>query len=424
MNIFEEKQRSSRLLKNIIKARAEAEENIIKRRIHLPKDSKQTTAYGINQESLREERTITAANKQLKANLQQIFKSKKGDRGVDVLQQRKAFKIGNSLENNMRHSDHHIRPNQNSRNSSNDNSIPHRTASLRGTSFATAASKDGSHDRLEIQKQKQIRPPLPRKSKQVEQVFNLADSEIFGQNTFKVKVNVEIVAGNTQSTKNVNAKIIRLPPQPPRNSKPEMKQSSSQTNFLPSKIEKSQKEYIFKSLLDDERQEMKQRSTDTDNAFIIRKNNKTTKVIPTHPKACDSSQLKEYKEFEKKIMEEAEFVHREPPRPVAYPNDPLIMHQHFMAPTPYQQSQLPTSRKSTPNLLVSNVHESEYKFLELNSSVHSSLKRRQSVGDFCLSSNSKHQIKWYLSDTVTRVLFEKIYKNKIEKVALDQSAFK
>lgn len=359
------------------------------------------------------------ANKQLRANLRQIFhgNSKPSDN-----KKKQEFKIGKSLE------------------------VPRERKTSVGESLAKNSSRDlnfsrreGSLHHVEIKKndqqkekgeKKSNRPPLPKLIKpdgKFNQVF-ISKGDLNGQ-TVKVRVDVQVVPDQKEKKEMAAAdyaKPRKAPPKPPQTNQASLAQtklikqktSSQQSLGMPGVVSRNSfisNQRSDKSLAEGSHfLENSRKSLYHDN--IVKRPDFIVKKVNTESSVQEVSRKNKKVQWMQEITNQARIYMQSPT------NQLLLQHEEFVSskrePLAKEQTKrvivetegsqaysYSHSQRSTPNLLL--------KEQELEIIGHDQIcmfKRRNS--DVCLSSNTKNKIKYFLSDHVTRVFFEKNYKDK------------
>lgn len=379
---------------------------------------------------------LEVANKQLRANLKQIFQGlpKAGDE-----KKKHEFKIGKSLEVPR------IRKNSFVGHSSKESFNEPRVSKREGSLQLVEDKKSFHHQKPIGEEKKAHKPPLPKTSKpdnKFNQVF-LSSGDLNGQ-TVKVRVDVQIVAGQKEIIPANYAKPKKNPPRPPQPNHPPLGQkkaslgetrlikqhtSSQQSLGLPdigSKNSFVSNQRSDKSELDNSRRtndhcrmSLKNNNPNKRSDFIVKKmqteqssNMASDKMRNSgaHWKQAMRDLAKNYLvNHQQPLLEHEEFISSKGEKPKDQMKRAMIETENK---NEYSYSH---SQKSTPNLLLK-----EQEMEIFGSSQICMFKRRNS--DACLSSNTKNKIKYFLSDNVTRVFFEKIYKEK-NNLNLDSSIF-
>ena len=333
---------------------------------------------------------LSVANHNLKSSLQNIFKPNNSQKMPAL--QRKEFKIGHSFENAKRN---------NSQASQKEKSRePLKNAAKPDSKLQRIRSNKSSENIKNSMLQESQSPPLPRAVEKEE-----AKRPPLPKKGIQVRVNVEIVAEDVhQQHEEVNVvpqqKVMNLslPPVPnklPKQEKAENKKASQEKTSKPFRIESN------------ERQQKKQ--TDLKEAVIIRQ----TKT--------ESSSLQLSRSL--RVIEGSNLCYENNKQPDAS----KASKRSVQASEEASQLQHEGFRKgSMERAVISEAAEDLYRNSSKRKSVpslHDALGYDDVLNakdDTTLSSSSKAKIKHFLSDKLTRVLFEKIYKNQLH-MQLDQS---
>lgn len=372
---------------------------------------------------------LEVANKQLIANLAQIFK---GVGKAGEIKRKVDYKIGKSLEiPKVRKTS--VTTEQSVKDSSRELHKPRRDGSLQEANV----NKDLRHPYGRDNHKKLHRPPIPRAPKlhrKYDQVF-LSKGEVNGHSV-NVKVNVQIIA-DIPEKKDLSLGIIARPknnpPKPPQascqgyisnhNLKIQtrlVKQNTAnqrsavfpeipcKSSFISNQCsDKSQLE--TSNLMDDSRKYLQnQRKAD----FVVRKQHTKTSTVD-----LSKDRLRKRVQLDKPLVRQ---IRQLPATNNCQESldDLLILHQDFESDRRGKGQRVERdassySKRSTPNLMLRD------QAIEMFAHDQICLFRRRN-SDTCLSTNTKNKIDYFLSDNVTRACFEKIYKDR--EAAADTSA--
>lgn len=365
-------------------------------------------------------------NKNLRQNLNNIFKGTGNSKHeVGYLDKKNQFKIGRSQEGtNLRVSN----------------------ASLGGSS--KALSKDGSRMKTDnslqrdaskkstktpqIEKKRVERPPIPKTKRPITQnnEFYFSQEDFTKPPAFKVNVNVEITSTRPSiECQKSGLGVQRAPPKAPvsKRTEPQIQDpTAKQTNLVRQKAS-SQADLVLPQI--PTRNAKISHPTERSNQSEMSLGHLERKAPPQarekksriHVKKSqtESSEIEVYQETVFSVSHLNHQVNNPKHEMPISPTDKLLIeHEKFLLSrkTPAQargqrrasaDPEVSNSKLSTPCLLLNNSKD-----VTPNQTPIGLFRRRNS--DECLSSNSKNQIKWYLSDQVTRVLFEKVYKKKLQ----------
>lgn len=380
-------------------------------------------------------------NKSLKMNLQNIFKGS----GMHPTEKERVsknvhFKIGKSQDSVQLRSTHFSQAHS-GRLANRDQSKPRETSLNKiGSKKSFQLSQERQDARKKLQK-----PPVPKATRPITKAadyyrtYGCADG-----NTFKLNINVEITSTRpTEETVKLSTESLKVPPRPPCIKKPQKHQNNcsketklvnqrttqgSETNLPPINRNASKDSRGLTNYLDGGSKASLQSNQYEDNIESLHQKAKIPKIREnSHRQTITETSIINIRQKDR--MRDARRV-TEPIENSKNPiqvDDVLIHHQSFVS---AKRQFKPDRRRSgdcnyekasscsklgTPQIVL-EVSENN----ELMESPISMFKRRNS--DDCISSNSRNKIKWYLSDKVTRTLFEKVYKKKL-RVQLDSSFF-
>lgn len=369
---------------------------------------------------------LSMTNKFLKNNLNNIFKSTRAvNQDPSILQKNIQFKIGKSQESSH----------QRNTNTSLGGSSKALSKDISRMRTENLVSKAGSRKSLkvdQVDKKKSEKPPVPKTKKPVIQntEFYLSRQDMNDQ-AFKVNVNVEITSTRPQ----VSLKPAKVPPKAPISKRSDIQPqqlTKKQTNLIRQNVS-SQPELVLPKLpaRSSQLSRLSERSNQSDHSL-------QNQIAGRRP-SQEAGQRKSFIQVKKsqteasviEMCEGAVYIIEDKPSLVHQnvnlsPTDQLLVeHQQFQLSrrTPAiqkkrrQNSQEPVcisySQLSTPCIILDNSKD------QASANTPICLFRRRN-SDECMSSNSKNKIKWFLSDQVTRVLFEKVYKKQLQ-IQLDSS---
>ena len=370
----------------------------------------------------------------LRANLQQIFRGTA--KGPDF-KSKGDFKIGKSMEaEKIRKNSIVIEKSQ--KDNSRELPIARRESSLNN---ARDKKQPAYHKEREDTK-KSHRPPLPRVPKpdsKFDRVY--CSKENLNGHSVNVRVNVQIVAGNPEEKPQADyGQPSRNPPRPPNHQSGKyaaatavqtrlvkQKTNSQKSLGLPGVASKSS---FFSNYRSDKSQEGQPAFDQSRKSLDNREPNHRKPDFVVRKMHTESSVIEVTNKQKSHRIQWLNGPRHQSKRDLHSPTDDLLVqHQNFVFSKrelgkikvhqqPIKEKEFvyenSSSQKSTPNLLLKEQEEEIFGRNEI-----CMFRRRNS--EACLSSNSKNKIKYFLSDKVTRVLFEKVYKE--EARGHDESSF-